>query len=102
MTGASDTLEEYWQNREFDIFAIVDGKVYMCEVKSSERKFQQEKFIECAMLFRPDTAVIAVMGKTTERIINVYNTVKEQLSKYEIETELMVYGDDATSKMNDD
>jgi hypothetical protein len=48
---------------EADLLAVVDGKTYLCEIKSSDRGIPAEirKFADIASKIRPDVALIAIL-----------------------------------------
>ena len=74
---------------EIDLIAIVDGLVYLCEVKSSPREFSVEKFIRVAERVRPNVALLAVMGASTPKLNKDFQTVAERLTAVDIRAELM-------------
>lgn len=77
-------------NAEVDLIAVVDGLVYLCEVKSSPKGFNVEKFIKIAERVRPDVALLAVMGVSTPKLDEDFRVAKEHLATVDIDAELMI------------
>ena len=76
-------------NAEFDLIAVVDGLVYLCEVKSSSRELELAKFENIAARIRPDIALLAVMGELTQKLDQKFTVTSKRLNKIGIETELL-------------
>ena len=76
-------------NAEVDLIAVVDGLVYLCEVKSSSREFHVDKFIEVAERIRPDVALLAVMGNSTPKLARDFQRATKRLTEVDVRTELM-------------
>ena len=74
---------------EIDLIVVVDGLVYFCEVKSSIRDFNVEKFVNTAERIRPDVALLAVMEDSTQKLTNVFQTAVKRLAAIDVRTELM-------------
>ena len=81
--------EKQSPSAEIDLIVVVDGLVYLCEVKSSSREFSSEKFIEVAECIRPDVALLAVMGDSTPKLDKDFQAATEHLAGVDIQTELM-------------
>ena len=78
---------------EVDLIVVVDGLVYLCEVKSSAREFCAEKFVEISRRVRPDVALLAVMGDSTPTLVESFQTAKERLAAVDIGAKLMTLQD---------
>ena len=85
--------EESNPSAEIDLITVVDGLVYLCEVKSSSRGFSVEKFIEIAKRIRPDVALLAVMENPTSTLVEDFQAAKERLAAVDIRTQLMTLQD---------
>lgn len=79
------------KQRELDLLAFVDKKLYLCEVKSAAGRVDAEdwaKFLENTMLIHPDVALMAVMDEESKSLRDGFNAVKETLKYENIEAEL--------------
>ena len=74
---------------EVDLIVVVDGLVYLCEIKSSQRNFSVEKFVSAAEVIRPDVALLAVMEDSTPKLTGVFQTTVKRLAAIDVLTELM-------------
>lgn len=56
-------IVESWPTNEVDLLAVVDGKTYLCEIKSSNRGIPAEirKFADIPNKIRLDVALIAIL-----------------------------------------
>ena len=74
---------------EIDLIVVVDGLVFLCEVKSSQRDFNAEKFVNTAERMRPDVALLAVMEASTPKLTKAFQSAVERLETINVRTELM-------------
>ena len=75
---------------EIDILAVVDGVVYLCEVKSSARMFDKEKFVGVANRVRPNVALLAVMADPSTSLRSEFDIATKELAEAGIRAELLV------------
>ncbi len=71
------------------MICVVDGKVHICEVKSSGRDIQIARLVIVAKRIRPDVVTLAVMQKDSARLKNKFDELKRELTGTGIAAELM-------------
>jgi hypothetical protein len=77
---------------EIDALMVVDGRLYLCEAKSSAALDgdEIEKLVSAATRIRPDVVLIACMEENAAGLSRAMQTLKQRLPK-EIETELLAF-----------
>jgi hypothetical protein len=80
-------------DNEADLICVLDGRVHLCEVKSSAREIALPSLVEVAKRLRPDIVTIAVMDDPAGRLTAKMEELKEALAGTEIETELLTLFD---------
>ena len=70
---------------------VVDGKTYLCEVKSSGGSFGIDKLVEVAKRIRPDVVLVAVMSEASLGLDAVMTGLREALEGTGIAAELMTF-----------
>ena len=88
------TKEAYYKNvadAEVDLMVVVDGKTYLCEVKSSGGSFGIDKLVEVAKRIRPDVVRVAVMSEASLGLDAVMTGLREALEGTGIAAELMTF-----------
>lgn len=74
---------------EADLLCVVDGKVHLCEVKSSSRDISVTSIIDVAKKIRPDTVVLAVLEEKSQRVESKFNEIRITLRLDGINSELL-------------
>lgn len=85
-----DDLKEI--DAEADLLAIIDGRSYMCEVKSSWstlRRSEELTFVDLAKRLRPDVALLAVMERAENKKDEI-SRIEEELKEEGIAFELLM------------
>jgi endonuclease/exonuclease/phosphatase family metal-dependent hydrolase len=67
----------------------MDGKVHLCEVKSSDREIDLSALVRVARRIRPDVVTLAVADKTSQRLSDKLNELRESLGDTGILAELL-------------
>lgn len=91
--GFSDKSEK--PDAEADLLMLVDGRAFLCEVKSSWRGLKSgeiAKLVELALRIRPDVALLAVMEKGGGHESELADA-KIKLADAQIELEIMTLDD---------
>lgn len=83
---------------ELDLIVVVDGVTYLCDIKSSSREFQREKFTNIAEKIRPHVAIYAVMDMASDHVKREFNVAKEYLEKLGIGAELLEFDEEDISR----
>lgn len=89
----------YPQNRrtpptnEADLICVIDGKVYLCEVKSSSRSIALTSFIQVAKQMRPDVAILAVMEPASQALSDKLDELKRALEPDGIQAKLLTFSE---------
>lgn len=78
------------RDNEFDLLCVVDGRVHLCEVKSSARDIELESLVEVARRIRPDVVTLAVMESASPRLTARLQALKTALAGTEIDAELLL------------
>jgi hypothetical protein len=97
--GPHDLFEDYpsegvkTAKNEADLICVVDGKTYLCEVKSSCRDIEIPPLVKVASRIRPDIVTLAVMERLSTRLNQKFEELKVALSSSGIACELMVEDD---------
>ena len=76
---------------EIDLLGVIDGEVFLCEVKSSDRIFDINKLVEVSKRLRPDIVILSIMAESNTRIQQRFNELTSFLDGHEIKTELMTF-----------
>ena len=98
--GPHDLFVEYPDNNravgdnEADLICVVDGKVHLCEVKSSGREIQIQPLINVARRIRPDVVTLAVLEPASPRLTAKLEEITRVLAEEEILAELVTLSDD--------
>jgi len=87
-------------NHEIDLIGVIDGAVHICEVKSSDRDIDIDSLIQVARDLRPDGVILAVMDKSSPRLVSTFQALLKELINLDIKGELLTldnftYEDDA-------
>jgi hypothetical protein len=84
---------------EVDAVAVVDGKLYLCEAKSSSdlSPAQIQKLIAAAARIRPNVLLISCMDKPTTTLRQSVNTLQNQLAS-DVMVELLEFQPDNFSE----
>ncbi len=91
--GFSRDAWESGADAEADLLAVVDGRTYLCEVKSSwasTRRSDIEKLVELAKRLRPDVAMLAVMEDKKE-LEDAILAAKQALEPVGVQFKLMTW-----------
>lgn len=86
------TTDSAFQRRpdaEVDLIAVVDGAVYLCEVKSSNQSIDLEKLAELAKRIRPDVVTLAVMASDSPALRRRLSDLEALLAGTDIAAELI-------------
>jgi hypothetical protein len=86
-------------DHEADLICVVDGRVHLCEVKSSARDIDIASLVEVAQRIRPDTVTLAVMESASTRLEARLTELKLALDGTGIEAELLTH--DASRERDD-
>lgn len=90
-----ESVENKKPATDIDLTIIDGGLVRMCEVKQSERHFENpKKLAEMMARLRPDVAVIAVMEPHSAQLQKKFNTFAGELRNTGIEPELLTLNAD--------
>lgn len=81
-------------DNEADLICVMDGKVHLCEVKSSGRDIQIEPLIKVAKRIRPDVVTLAVLEAESSRLTAKLEELRTELAGDEIAAELLTLADD--------
>ena len=81
------------QDNEADLVCIVDGKVCLCEVKSSDREIRIDALVDVATRMRPDSVILAVFGPGTSRLNSKVDKLAHALRGTGISSELLTLKD---------
>ena len=80
-------------DNEADLLCIVDGKVFLCEVKNSGREVETGSLVEVAKRLRPDSAILAVFDAETSRLKSKACELADALQGEGISSELLTLQD---------
>ena len=86
---SEDSYARRKSDAEIDLLAVVDGVSYACEIKSSARQFDKDKFVELAARIRPDTALLAVFDEVTPAFKASFEAARDALASQGVAAELM-------------
>jgi hypothetical protein len=75
--------------READLLCVVDRKVHLCEVKSSDRDVDLESLVNIAKRLRPDVVTLAVMDDASPRLSSRFQELQRELAGTGLECELL-------------
>lgn len=78
-------------DNEADLICVVDGRVHLCEVKSSAREIVFDSLVEVANRIRPDVVTLAVMEPTSGRLVAKRDELRTLLSNPAIDVELLTF-----------
>jgi hypothetical protein len=81
-------------DNEADLICVVDGKVHLCEVKSSPRDIDLTSTIEVAQRLRPDVVTLAVFAPPSPRLHQRIEKLRDALKDLEIEIDLLTWHPD--------
>lgn len=81
--------------READLLCVVDRKVHLCEVKSSDRDIDLESLVNIAKLLRPDVITLAVMDDASPRLSARFQELQRELAGTGLSCELLTRAADA-------
>jgi hypothetical protein len=76
-------------DNEADLICVLDGRVHLCEVKSSAREIALPSLVEVAKRLRPDVVTLAVMDGLSGRLTSKMEELKEALADTQIEGQLL-------------
>ena len=97
--GPHDLFTKYpdhnrvFPDNEVDLICVLDGKIHLCEVKSSDRALQIDPLVNVAKRVRPNVVTIAVFQTETKRLTAKLETLKRELSGEDIAVELLSLAD---------
>ena len=80
-------------DHEADLVCIIDGKVFLCEVKNSGRDIGVSSLVDVAKRIRPDRVVLAVFDSETNRLRSKADELADALRNMEISSELITLED---------
>lgn len=98
--GPQDLFIEFPENNrvtadnEVDLICVLDGKVHICEVKSSSRGIQIQPLVNVAKRIRPDVVMLAVLEAESPRLTEKLNELRAELEDVNIAAELLTLVDD--------
>ncbi len=98
--GPHDLFAEYPDNdraagdNEADLICIVDGKVHLCEVKSSARETQIDRLVNVAKMIRPDKVILAIFDTGSQRLNKKLGELTRALQGTGISAQLLTLGND--------
>lgn len=78
---------------EADIMAVVDGELFICEVKSSGRDNDFSRFLKVIERLRPDVALIAIMDDDVNIPQKIRNSIGNKIPKG-VKFEIMIFSSD--------
>lgn len=78
---------------EFDLIAVVNGTVKLCEAKTSSRDIDLEKFARTVRQLRPDVAVLAIMEPASPAISRKHRELEQLLANDDIVVEIITLRD---------
>jgi hypothetical protein len=92
----NDPESEDARSVEVDAFAVVDGKVYVCEAKSSPglTDRQATQLVAVAQKIRPDALLIACMDQMTSRMRTAAERIRGTLGE-DVRVELLDFKPEA-------
>jgi hypothetical protein len=85
-------------DQEADLICVIDGRVHLCEVKSSEREIDIRSLANIAKRLRPDVVTLAVMASVSPRLKAKLNVLKQALIGTDIHAELLTLKERAFEK----
>lgn len=98
--GPHELWNEYPKNvdskcdHEADLICVLDGKVHLCEVKSSSRDIELASLLEVAKRLRPDFVTLAVMEEHSDKLAAKLAELKRGLTGTGVDAQLLTYTDD--------
>jgi hypothetical protein len=81
--------ESTHHDHEADLICVLDGRVHLCEVKSSAREIALPSLVEVAKRLRPDIVTLAVMEASSGRLTSKMEELKSALADTDIEVHLL-------------
>ena len=81
-------------DNEIDLLCVLDGKVHLCEVKTSDHRLRIDSVVEVAKQIRPDVVSLAILNAKSNRLIAKLKELRHELSGEGIEVELLTLTDD--------
>ena len=75
-------------DNEIDLICVLDGKVHLCEVKSSDRRIKIEPLVKVAKRIRPDVVTLAVLKGRSGRLSPKFEKLKCRLADEGIAVEM--------------
>ncbi|MCA1393777.1 hypothetical protein I6F20_32690 [Bradyrhizobium sp. IC3123] len=81
--------EQTRHDHEADLICILDGRVHLCEVKSSAREIALESLVEVARRLRPDVVTLAVMEEMSARLSAKAEELRVAIADPTIEVQLL-------------
>jgi hypothetical protein len=76
-------------DREADLICVIDGRVHLCEVKSSARQINIARLADVAKQLRPDVVTLAIMDVASAKLKAKSHALKQALIGTDIHTELL-------------
>lgn len=76
-------------DNEADLVCVVDGKVFLCEVKNSDREIKVGPLMEMAKRMRPDRVILAVFDSETSRLKSKADNLAHALRDTGVSSELL-------------
>jgi hypothetical protein len=101
--GPHDLWKDYPEDEgtshdhEADLICVVDGRVHLCEVKSSGRDIVLTSLVEVAKRLRPDVVTLAVMEASSRRLTAKLEELKRALADSDVEIQLLTLEHDPDS-----
>ncbi|WP_145984404.1 hypothetical protein [Bradyrhizobium nitroreducens] len=92
---SAESANRHKSDAEFDLIAVVDGLVHLCEAKTSNNDIDLEKFARTARHLRPDVATLAIMEASSPAIARKDQELQRLLADDGITVEtITLRGDD--------
>jgi hypothetical protein len=85
MRGRSDA--------EFDLIAVANGRVHLCEAKTSDRDVDLAKFAQTVRQLRPDVATLAIMEAASPAVLRRQADLEQLLTGTDIAVEVLTLRD---------
>jgi hypothetical protein len=81
-------------SHEADLICVVDGRVHLCEAKSSARDIALDSLVEVAKRLRPDVVTLAVMEQASARLSTKARDLESAIADPSIKVELLTLSHD--------
>jgi hypothetical protein len=91
---SEESVESRRPDAELDLLVVMDGKVRLCEAKSSSRRIDIAKLADLARRLRPDIVTLAVMEPMSNGLQQRLTELQRLVRDFSITTELVTLAND--------